>query len=353
MLVAENSPTAVASPDNRADVPDWRRIVRPVEPFLAQVSACLAEQISHFEPEIAEYARYALTNQGKQLRPALVALSGQAVGRLNDGHVRVAAIIEMVHLATLVHDDIMDGAELRRRRPTLAVHWGNEVSVLLGDCLFAHALEMAASFPTPDVCRAVSRATKTVCTGEILQTQRRGRLDLERAEYVKLLEMKTAELFALSCELGGALAGATPAEGASLRDYGLALGTAYQIYDDCVDLFGREEQAGKSLGTDLAKGKLTLPVLVAIERSTPAECRKFHQMIHPWSAAHLPEILNWLHRHDALAESRAVIHRYLETTGLALRQLPASPGRAALERLAALVGWQAAALGDSTVQPRE
>jgi octaprenyl-diphosphate synthase len=245
----------------------------------------------------------------------------------------------------------MDGAELRRRRPTLAANWGPEVSVLVGDCLFAHALEMAASFPTTDVCRAVSRATKTVCTGEIFQTQRRRQPDLGRAEYFKLLEMKTAELFALSCEMGASLSGATVAERAALRSYGLALGTAYQIFDDCVDLFGSESQAGKSLGTDLAKGKLTLPVLVAIERGTPAECQKFNQMIHQWSANHLPEVLGWLHRCDALTESRAVLARHLDASRRALVELNDSPGRSALERLAGLVARQAAALGDSTVQP--
>jgi octaprenyl-diphosphate synthase len=352
MLVAEKIQAHVAPSEDHTAAPEWKHLVRPVEPFLEQVSACLADQITRFEPDIAEYVRYALTNQGKQLRPALVALGGQAFGRLNDGHIRVATIIEMVHLATLVHDDIMDGAELRRRRPTLAANWGPEVSVLVGDCLFAHALEMAASFPTTEVCRAVSRATKTVCTGEILQTQRRRQPDLGRAEYFKLLEMKTAELFALSCELGASLSGATAAQSAALRAYGLALGTAYQIYDDCVDLFGTESQAGKSLGTDLAKGKLTLPVLVAIERGTLAECRKLHQMIHQWSANHLPEVLGWLHRCDALTESRAVIARHLDTARAALAAVNGSPGRAALDRLAGLVARQAAALRDSTVQPR-
>jgi octaprenyl-diphosphate synthase len=351
MLVAEKSRVPLERSTAKPAASDWAGLVRPVEPFLDQVSACLAEQVTRFEPGIAEYVRYALTNQGKQLRPALVALSAQAVGRLNDGHIRVATIIEMVHLATLVHDDIMDGAELRRRRPTLAANWGAEISVLVGDCLFAHALEMAASFPTTEVCRAVSRATKTVCTGEILQTDSRRKPDLGRAEYFKLLEMKTAELFALSCELGASLAGARPDQSVALRAYGLALGTAYQIYDDCVDVFGTEAHAGKSLGTDLAKGKITLPLLVAIERGTAAECRKLHQMIHQWSAHDLTELLGWLRRCDALNESRAVLDRYLDAARRTLAVLDEAPGRSALEQLAGLVGCQAAALGDSTVQP--
>ena len=173
----------------------------------------------------------------------------------------MAVIIEMVHLATLVHDDIIDEADLRRGRPSLAANWGTEVSVLLGDCLFAHALKLAASFPTPEICREVAAATNTVCAGEILQTRSRGNFEVARGHYFKMLAMKTAELFALSCHLGGLLSKAPPPRREALRQYGLALGTAYQLYDDCLDVLGSEAAAGKSLGADLAKGKMTLPVL--------------------------------------------------------------------------------------------
>src|SRR6266498_5643825 len=201
MLAAEAKAVAVAALAKEAPH-SWKQIVEPVEPFLAAVARQLAEQVQTFDPEIASYARYALTNQGKQLRPALVALSAGSVGQPNDNLITVAVIIEMVHLATLVHDDVMDEAVLRRQRPTLAANWGNEISVLLGDCLFAHALKLAASFPTPEICRAVASATNTVCTGEILQTLQRRNVQFPRSEYYKVLEMKTGELFALSCDLG-------------------------------------------------------------------------------------------------------------------------------------------------------
>jgi octaprenyl-diphosphate synthase len=281
------------------------------------------------------------------MRPWLVALSADCLGGVAEPHVRVAAIIEMVHLATLVHDDIMDGAEVRRRKPTLAAHWGSEVSVLLGDCLFAHALEMAAGFPTTEVCRAVSASTKTVCTGEILQTHRRGRTDLGREDYLKVIGMKTGELFALSCDLGACLAGASGAERAALRGYGQALGTAYQIFDDCVDVFGREAEAGKSLGTDLAQGKVTLPVLVAFERTRGADGQRLHQMINHWQPGTLPELLSLLGRVEALAESQAVIGRYLGAAHAALGIIAPSASREALERLADLLGIQAEGLGHS------
>src|ERR1041385_2075529 len=281
MLAAETKAVAVAAPAKEAPH-SWKQIVEPVEPFLEAVARQLAEQVQTFDPEIASYARYALTNQGKQLRPALVALSAGSVGQPNDDLVTAAVIIEMVHLATLVHDDVMDEAVLRRQRPTLAANWGNQISVLLGDCLFAHALKLAAGFPTPEVCRAVSAATKTVCSGEILQTHRQRQFRSSREEYFKVLEMKTAELFALSCDLGAWLGGATPAERAALRQFGLALGTAYQVYDDCLDLFGSEASVGKSLGTDLANGKMTLPVLVALERCGVADRATLERLIGNW-----------------------------------------------------------------------
>src|SRR5208282_335038 len=140
------------------------------------------------------FAQYALTAQGKQLRPMLVSLSGEALDKLNDSHLTVAVIIEMVHLATLVHDDVIDEAQLRRGRLTLAAHWGNEVSVLLGDCLFAHALKLAASFPSPEICPAAAGAANTVCAGEILQSRARGDFDVSRAHYFKMVAMKTGEL---------------------------------------------------------------------------------------------------------------------------------------------------------------
>ena len=139
-----------------------------------------------------------------------MALTANALGSVNDAHVTVAVIIEMVHLATLVHDDVMDEAEIRRGRLTLAANWGNEIAVLFGDCLFAQALKLAASFPTPEVCRAVAMATNTVCSGEILQTQHRRDFQFTRENYFKVLEMKTAELFALSCELAACLSGRQP-----------------------------------------------------------------------------------------------------------------------------------------------
>src|SRR5258707_164435 len=297
MLATESNAVACSTPETLFVPCAWKQIVEPVEPFLQGVADRLAAQIHAFDSEIAPYAQYALTSQGKQLRPALVALSGAATGQINDNHTKVAVIIEMVHLATLVHDDVVDEAELRRARPTLTANWGNEISVLVGDCLFAHALKLAASFPTPEICRAVAAATNTVCSGEILQTQCRKNFELSRAEYFKVLSMKTGELFALSCDLGAFLTGAAPGQRAALRQYGLALGTAYQVYDDCLDLFGSEASVGKSLGTDLVNGKMTLPVLVALERSGVADRATLEKLIGQWDDRHFTRVIELLEKH--------------------------------------------------------
>lgn len=318
----------------------WQRISREAEPFLDAVARSLHDQVGEFEPQIAEFVRYALDNQGKQLRPLLVALSAGCFGRPGADHVRVAVIIEMVHLATLVHDDIMDGAELRRARPTLAAKWGSEISVLVGDCLFAHALKLASGFDTTEVCRAVSTATNTVCTGEILQTQRRRDFTLNRADYFKMLAMKTGELFALACDLGAHVSGATAAQRRALRDYGLALGTAYQIYDDCLDLFSTEGVTGKSLGTDLAKGKLTLPLIYALERASDTEAARLQRQINEWQPEHLESVLALTAKFGAKQECRRVLSDFLNTARADLQAVPAAPGRLLLEEIADFLSVQ-------------
>jgi len=323
----------------------WRQIVEPVEPFLRAVAELLADQVEEFEPEIAAYARQALTSQGKQLRPALIALSAEAAGGPNEGLVKVASIIEMVHLATLVHDDVMDEAGIRRRRPTLAAQCGNSISVLVGDCLFAQAVRLAASFPTPEVCRAVAATTRVVCEGEILQNHYCWQFGLSRREYLRVLRMKTAELFALSCDLGAGLSGAGASQRAALRAYGLALGTAYQVYDDCLDLFGSEAAAGKSLGTDLAGGKVTLPIILAFERATAAERKGLAELLRRWEPRRLPRLLATLARYAALPDSRKLVHRLCRAARQALAGLAANAGRDALAVVAEFLAQQAGALG--------
>ncbi len=238
---------------------------------MAELDIFLRAQLSSFEPEVRGLADYCLDASGKRIRPALVFLSGWSGGLPSLALVRAAAIVELIHLATLVHDDIMDGADLRRGRDTATRHYGPEVAVLLGDALFAQALNLAAEFPTTEVCLAVSDSTRKVCTGEIMQTLRRRATDVTRADYDRVIELKTAELFRVSCQLGARLGGFSPAFATAATEFGRQLGNAYQIYDDLADFFGDETRIGKTLGTDLRSGKLTLPLLVLRERLPAAE----------------------------------------------------------------------------------
>ena len=346
MLAAESK----AATSGLSDSPDinpnrsWNQILEQANPFLQAVTQRLIQQANNFDPQIVPYAQSALNGSGKHLRPTLVALASAAIGKVGDEQVTAAVIIEMVHLATLVHDDVMDEAEIRRGQLTLAANWGNEIAVLFGDCLFAQALKLAASFPTPEICRAVAMATNTVCTGEILQTQNRRNFQLSRREYFRVIEMKTAELFTLSCDLAAFLGNAKAEQRAALRQFGAAFGTAYQVYDDCVDLFGSETAAGKSLGVDLANGKLTWPVLLAWERANAAERARLEKLIQDWQPENLAAVNELLVRYETFEPSRKIVADYLERARLALNGLPETSGRAGLFGLADFLAQQTGAL---------
>ena len=345
MLAAESKEArAEADPPNADPTRSWKKIAGRVEPFLQAVGEQLIRQVNDFDPQVIPYAQYMLNGNGKHLRPTLVALSANAIGEVSDAHVTAAVIIEMVHLATLVHDDVMDEAEIRRGQLTLAANWGNEIAVLFGDCLFAQALKLAASFPTPEVCRAVAMATNTVCTGEILQTQHRRNFQVSRREYFRVIEMKTAELFTLSCELAAFLGGAKPEQRAALRQFGTAFGTAYQVYDDCVDLFGTETDAGKSLGTDLAKGKLTWPVLLAWERANSSDREHLESLIQNWQPEHFLSVNELLAKYGTFEPSLEIVENFLEQARRALHTLPESDGRESLFGLTEFLAQQTGVL---------
>jgi octaprenyl-diphosphate synthase len=255
------------------------RVAALVQPELDEVSARIARQAEAFDPAIEGYVNYALQSGGKHLRPLLALLAARTCGPISNAHIDLAVIVELIHLATLVHDDIMDEAEWRRNQPTLNARWGNALSVLLGDALFAHALDLSTQFDDAEVSRAIARATRDVCTGEIIQTQRRFDLHLGIEEYFRIIELKTATLFAIAAELGAKLNNAPTGQVEALTNFGRDLGAAYQIYDDCVDLAGRESLCGKTLGTDLRKGKMTLPMLQLLRKASAIEKERYCQFI--------------------------------------------------------------------------
>jgi octaprenyl-diphosphate synthase len=246
---------------------DFATVFARLKPQMRTLDVYLRGEVAAFEPEIREMADYCIDTSGKRIRPALVFLSGwNGSDQPSPELVRVAAVVELVHLATLVHDDIMDEADMRRSRRTAARQYGPEAAVLLGDALFAHALHLASQFPTTEVCYAVSDSTRKVCAGEIVQTLRRGTTNITREDYFRVIDLKTAELFRISCFLGGKLGGFPAQFVEAASHFGRHLGIAYQIYDDLADFFGQEKSIGKTLGTDLQSGKVTLPLLVLLDR---------------------------------------------------------------------------------------
>jgi len=252
----------------------FAEVYEPVKPYLDDLDIFLKSQVAELEPEVQDQVRYVFGHSGKRLRPMLVAYSGwqgPAEGLAKD-LVTLGSVIELVHLATLVHDDILDEADTRHRQETAAKKYGPAAAVLIGDVLFSHALKLAASFETTEVCSCVAQATARVCAGEIAQTYQRGDVNYDREFYFRVIRLKTAELFEVSCRLGAKIAGYSDAFSEAAGHFGRHLGIAYQIFDDLVDLYADESMIGKTLGTDLDKGKFTLPLLILLEK-LPAEER--------------------------------------------------------------------------------
>lgn len=248
--------------------------LEPVEAELLSLEDAIAEELSSESSALMELIRHMSGYAGKRLRPALVFLSARAVGGdITPEQMRLGVIIELIHTATLVHDDILDDADVRRRVPTLNALHGNQIPVLLGDYIYARAFALSVSLSTPDASRLLARVTQTVCRGEIEQIWERFDFDLDEQRYLRIIEAKTAELYAAACELGASYAGASADQIAAVGSFGRKIGIAFQVIDDCLDLIGDEAVVGKSLGTDLEGGKLTLP-LIQLARADGGSARK-------------------------------------------------------------------------------
>jgi octaprenyl-diphosphate synthase len=281
------------------------KVAKLVQPHLKEVETRIAQQAAAFDPAIEGYVVYAVGSRGKRLRPLLTLLAGGATGEINSGHVDLAVIVELIHIATLVHDDVMDEAERRRAQPTANARWGNSLSVLLGDCLFAHALTLSTNFENADISRAIARTAATVCSGEMIQTQRKFDLNLDVQDYLRIVEMKTGSLFSAAAELAAVISEANPGVIERFKNFGFQIGTAYQIYDDCVDLAGNERATGKTLGTDLRKGKFTLPVLIFLRSASEFERERCCQLVLEEQVEEMIELLKNGATNGALNESIA------------------------------------------------
>jgi len=312
------------------------QLVTVVAEPLSQVEMALIEQVREFDPAVHQFVKQVFGTTGKRLRPMLALLAGGATGRITEDQIRLGVIVELIHLGTLVHDDVLDDADMRHGQPTPNSLWGNKTSVLLGDGIFAQALHLAATYPTPTVCRKIGLATRTVCTGEILQTQRRYDQQLSIPNYLEMIGMKTGALFAVSAELGAELNAAPAHVVKTLNEVGSNFGIAYQIYDDCVDIFGHERQAGKSLGTDMQTGKLTLPWLLLLEHTGVDRRAAIAEMIFHGSAAERAQLFALAAGNGVLSESLATVEEYVTRAGNCLADLP---DNAHTKTLAALLGF--------------
>ena len=309
----------------------------PIAEELAEVEAILKSELRSNHPFVDELVRYGCLLGGKRLRPALLLLSAKAVGGpITEQHKILAAVVEMIHTATLVHDDVLDEAEVRRHLATVNARWDNEASVLLGDFLFTHAFYLASTLENVLGCRLIGRATNLVCEGELRQKGSRGNFQLSEAEYLGIVAAKTAALTAVSCQLGALFAAADAATCEQMDGMGRDLGIAFQIADDLLDVLGEESTTGKSLGTDLVKQKPTLPLIRALEMASHADRRAILDLIRVDDCR--PESLRpYLERYGAVEYTRQRARSFSLRARRRLESLSPSPARDALAAMTEFV----------------
>jgi len=248
-------------------------IYEPIQHEIQRVEEVLKTELANENPFVNQLVKHSTKFQGKRVRPALLLHCAHILGEVTDVHIRLGAVVELLHSATLVHDDVLDEALLRRQVKTLNNIWGNEASILFGDYLFAKAYTLCAKLHHREANLILSQTVEEMCVGELSQIATKFNFDLNEDQYTKVIQYKTGSLFSTSCRLGSVGNGADPRVVDGLATYGTCLGIAFQIVDDCLDITGDETEMGKSLGSDLEKGKLTLPVLKLL-RELPARERK-------------------------------------------------------------------------------
>ncbi|HEX8911336.1 MAG TPA: polyprenyl synthetase family protein [Humisphaera sp.] len=318
-----------------------------IRPQLAAVDDLFHAELSSDLKCVNTLVKHVSRFRGKMLRPCLVLLTGKAVApaaALGVDHVRLATVVEMVHMATLVHDDVLDEAELRRKGATINHLRGNEAAVILGDYLISHSYHLCSSvdnaahgLPSQFASRLIARTTNEVCEGELLQLDNRNNLDLSEETYLEIIRRKTAVLTAVCCRLGAAFAGADEATAEAMETYGLSLGIAFQIQDDILDLVGDPADVGKTLGIDVEKGKMTLP-LIHFMRTAPAEHKALLRTLlvepHPDKAE---KIRNLVIPSKSLAYARDRARALVDRARGCLAQLPDSEARRTLDTMAEFV----------------
>jgi octaprenyl-diphosphate synthase len=284
---------------------------------------------------VREVARYIVASGGKRLRPALLLLACRAVGYAGEARLQLAAVVEFIHTATLLHDDVVDESHLRRGRSTANAAFGNAAAVLVGDFLYSRAFQMMVELDDMRVMQVLAEATNTIAGGEVLQLMGSHDPEVDEARYLEVIRRKTAKLFEAAARLGGVLARSAPAVEAGLADYGVHVGTAFQLIDDVLDYSGDAEAIGKNLGDDLADGKPTLPLIRAMQVGTARDAALIRDALRHGRLDDFQPVVDALARTDALDYARRCAGNESAEAASSIAALADSPARQTLLKLAA------------------
>ncbi|MFY8136147.1 MAG: polyprenyl synthetase family protein [Aquimonas sp.] len=325
---------AAALPESPRPALRLPEIQQLVAADMEAVNRLIRQRLSSDVVLINQISEHIIAAGGKRLRPMLVLLAARALGYNGSDHLQMAAIIEFIHTSTLLHDDVVDESDLRRGRKTANALWGNAASVLVGDFLYSRSFQLMVELDRMPIMRILANATNAIAEGEVLQLLHVHNPDTDEAAYLRVIERKTAVLFAAATRLGALLAGATEAQQAAMERFGLALGYAFQIADDVLDYTADASTLGKNLGDDLAEGKATLPLIHALTRVDAASRARMAAAIERGDTGALPEIVSAIRASGSLDYSQYVARRYAEAAIAALETLPESPQLAALRGLA-------------------
>lgn len=301
---------------------------------MARVDSCIHDSLKSEVVLINQISNYIVSSGGKRLRPMLLGLCAHACGYQGDKHIPLAAIIEFIHTATLLHDDVVDESDLRRGQQSAHAVWGNAASVLVGDFLYSRSFQMMVGLESMRIMEVLADTTNTIAEGEVLQLLNMGDPEVSRSAYMQVIENKTAKLFEAACALAAIISGQPQEIEHSLGQYGINLGSAFQIADDVLDYVGSAESMGKNVGDDLAEGKPTLPIIIARERSEAADRQRLDEAISNADVDELPAVLEIIHKTDALAAAMECAEDCARQARQALQVLPDSQWRQALEHLA-------------------
>ena len=301
---------------------------------MAQVNALIRARLASDVILINQIAEHIIGGGGKRLRPMLHLLAAQAAGYAGKDHVQLAAVIEFIHTSTLLHDDVVDESDLRRGRKTANALWGNAASVLVGDFLYSRSFQLMVELDSMPVMRILADTTNRIAEGEVLQLLNIHNPDTDEAAYLRVIERKTAVLFAAATRLGGVLAGVPAAQEEALYAYGMNLGYAFQIADDVLDYVSDAGTLGKNIGDDLAEGKATLPLIYAIERAPAEQAASLRRAIETGGLDSLDNIIAAIRDTGAIERARAMAQRYADAAQTDLAALPPSAARDALSALA-------------------